>query len=71
MLLVVGCYWFGVQIKGVIQFIVKPDGAWVVDLKNGSGSCKKGKVSKADMTLTVSDDDFAAIAEGKMNPQQV
>ena len=60
------------QVKGVIQFIVNPGGAWVVDLKNGSGSVTEGKASgKVDMTLTVSDADMVAIASGKLNPQQV
>lgn len=59
------------QVKGVIQFIVTPGGEWVVDLKNGTGSVRQGRADKADMTLTVADDDFAAIAAGKLNPQQV
>lgn len=59
------------QVKGVIQFIVQPGGAWVVDLKNGNGSVKEGKAAKADMTLTVKDADLVAIASGKLNPQQV
>ena len=42
-----------------------------MDLKNGTGSVTTGKAKKADMTLTVKDDDFAAIASGKLNAQQV
>ena len=57
--------------KGVIQFVVTPGGAWVVDLKNGNGSVEEGKADKADMTLTVKDEDMVAIANGKLNPQQV
>lgn len=58
------------QVKGVIQFDVS-GGAWVVDLKNGSGSVYEGKAKgKPDMTLSVSDDDFVKLAAGKLNAQQ-
>lgn len=58
------------KVKGVVQFIITPGGEWVVDLKNGSGSVTTGRAKKADITLTVSDDDFFAMASGKLNPQQ-
>lgn len=58
------------KVKGVIQFIIKPDGAWTVDLKNGSGSVTVGKAAKADMTLTCDDAVFVQIATNKLNPQQ-
>ena len=58
------------QVNGVVQFLVTPGGEWVVDLKNGNGSVKAGRAAKADLTLTVSDDDFVMLAEGKLNPQQ-
>ena len=64
--------WLLRQVKGVIQFIITPGGAWVVDLKNGNGSVTEGKANgKVDMTLTVSDADMVAIASGKLNAQQV
>lgn len=58
------------KVNGVIQFLVNPGGAWVVDLKNGAGSVSAGKVDKADMTLTVSDEDLVKLAAGKLNAQQ-
>ncbi|RHY29413.1 hypothetical protein DYB32_006088 [Aphanomyces invadans] len=44
-------------------------GAWHVDLKNGTGSIEATS-KPADITITTSDDDFMAIAEGKLNAQQ-
>ena len=45
-------------------------GAWHLDLKNGTGAVTEG-TKAADLTVTVSDDDFVLLAEGKLNPQQV
>lgn len=43
-----------------------------IDLKNGSGSLHKGPYSgKADVTFTVSDEDFMEVVQGKLNPQKV
>ncbi|KAG7453541.1 hypothetical protein JOB18_010857 [Solea senegalensis] len=42
-----------------------------IDLKNGSGSLHKGPGGgKADVTLTVSDEDFMDVVQGKLNPQK-
>uniref|UniRef100_A0AAQ5Y4X4 Hydroxysteroid (17-beta) dehydrogenase 4 n=1 Tax=Amphiprion ocellaris TaxID=80972 RepID=A0AAQ5Y4X4_AMPOC len=42
-----------------------------IDLKNGSGSLHKGPYSgKADVTFTVSDEDFMEVVQGKVNPQK-
>ncbi len=38
--------------------------AYILDLKNGSGSCKEGEGS-ADATLIMADDDFVALMSGK------
>lgn len=45
-----------------------------VDLKNGSGSIYQGEPrtgTKAGCTLTISDENFIALASGKLNGQQV
>jgi 3-hydroxyacyl-CoA dehydrogenase/3a,7a,12a-trihydroxy-5b-cholest-24-enoyl-CoA hydratase len=51
------------EVGAVVELRVKdPDGVWTIDLKNGAGSVKQGKADKADITLTVSDDNLAALA---------
>lgn len=55
--------------KGIYQFNITPGGEWNLDLKNGSGSLSSG-TKKADLTITVSDDDFFAMFQGKLNAQQ-
>ena len=58
------------KVKGVIVFDIGPgQAAYTVDLKNGSGSVSEGKTGKADLTISVSDDNFAAMAAGKLNAQ--
>ena len=58
------------KVKGVIVFDIGPgQAAYTVDLKNGSGSVTEGKGAKADLTISVSDDNFAAMAAGKLNAQ--
>jgi 3-hydroxyacyl-CoA dehydrogenase/3a,7a,12a-trihydroxy-5b-cholest-24-enoyl-CoA hydratase len=42
--------------------LTSPDSAWVVDLKNGKGSCKPGTVDKSDVSLELSDADFLTMA---------
>ena len=60
------------QVKGVVQYIIKggDEGEWVIDLKNGAGKVYPGKAPKADITITINDDDMVAMADGKLNPQQ-
>eukprot|EP00440_Ansanella_granifera_P049323 gb/GFBE01053439.1/.p1 GENE.gb/GFBE01053439.1/~~gb/GFBE01053439.1/.p1 ORF type:complete len:112 (+),score=53.22 gb/GFBE01053439.1/:1-336(+) len=57
----------------VFQFIISdggPEGKVTVDLKNGSGEIKTGEDAKADCTITIADDDFIAMAEGKLDGMQ-
>eukprot|EP00500_Bicosoecida_sp_ms1_P000341 CAMPEP_0203806428 /NCGR_PEP_ID=MMETSP0115-20131106/471_1 /ASSEMBLY_ACC=CAM_ASM_000227 /TAXON_ID=33651 /ORGANISM="Bicosoecid sp, Strain ms1" /LENGTH=99 /DNA_ID=CAMNT_0050715085 /DNA_START=37 /DNA_END=332 /DNA_ORIENTATION=- len=58
------------KVNGVIQFNVTPGGVWSIDLKNGSGSVTAAAAPKADLTITISDDDFVALSQEKLNPQQ-
>jgi len=59
------------KVRGIIDFkLTKPDSAWRLDLKTGKGTLTQGAGSgKADLTLTVSDADFAALADGKLKAQ--
>lgn len=46
---------------------------WSLDLRSGGGSLKKGPPdadAKPDLTLTMSDANFAQLVMGKLNPQQ-
>ncbi len=53
------------EVGAVVQLIVTgPDGAYLVDLKNGAGSVKDGK-GAADITLTLSDDTLEKLAKGE------
>jgi putative sterol carrier protein len=45
-------------------------GAWNLDLKSSTPTLTQGE-KKSDVTITVSDDDFVAISQGKLNSQQV
>ncbi|KAJ3274762.1 hypothetical protein HK104_004025, partial [Borealophlyctis nickersoniae] len=63
------------KIKAVFAFdVTNKEGkkqSWFVDIKNGEGSVGAGAPpAKADMTVTVSDADFAELASGKLNPQK-
>jgi len=59
------------QVKGVFCFEVKGEPEpFFVDLKNGSGSCGKGKPPKgnADVTLSMDKTTFMQMFTGKLNP---
>ncbi len=58
--------------QGLIVFKIDDD-EWTLDLREGtSGSLQQGPPpEKADLTLTISDANFAQLVMGKLNPQQV
>ncbi len=72
----------GVKTKGpqmvkmggaVFQFVISDGGdkgKFVLDLKNGGGAAKYGEEAKADCTITMSDADFMAMADGKLDGMQ-
>uniref|UniRef100_A0A8C6U4D4 Sterol carrier protein 2 n=1 Tax=Neogobius melanostomus TaxID=47308 RepID=A0A8C6U4D4_9GOBI len=62
------------KVGGVFAFKVKdgPEGkeaTWIVDVKNGNGSVKNDPATKADCTLTASDEDLLELMTGKLNAQ--
>uniref|UniRef100_A0A3Q4HKL7 Hydroxysteroid (17-beta) dehydrogenase 4 n=1 Tax=Neolamprologus brichardi TaxID=32507 RepID=A0A3Q4HKL7_NEOBR len=63
------------KVNAVFGWEITKDGKkaaqWTIDLKSGSGSLHKGPYSgKADVTMTVSDEDFMEVVQGKLNPQK-
>ncbi|XP_044053836.1 peroxisomal multifunctional enzyme type 2 [Siniperca chuatsi] len=63
------------KVNAVFGWEITKDGKnaaqWTIDLKNGCGSLHKGPYSgKADVTITVSDEDFMEVVQGKLNPQK-
>ncbi|CAE7197044.1 SCP2 [Symbiodinium natans] len=57
----------------VFQFVISdagPEGKFVLDLKNGSGSAKAGEESSADCTIIMADADLVSMAEGKLDGMQ-
>lgn len=47
---------------------------WTLDLREGHGEIYEGSPKeddKADLTLTISDDNFVKLVNGKIGPQQV
>eukprot|EP00162_Nutomonas_longa_P022469 comp5600_c0_seq1/m.5032 comp5600_c0_seq1/g.5032 ORF comp5600_c0_seq1/g.5032 comp5600_c0_seq1/m.5032 type:complete len:120 (+) comp5600_c0_seq1:36-395(+) len=62
--------------KGLYHFTIKHSGGnskdWVIDLKSKNApAVTEGKpAEKADLVLTVSDDDMVAMAKGSLNSQQ-
>ncbi|NGY04273.1 peroxisomal multifunctional enzyme type 2 [Solimonas terrae] len=60
------------KIGTVFQWqLTNPDSSWIVDLKNGKGSVRPGVADKADVTMSLSDDDYLAISTGKADPQKL
>lgn len=62
------------QVGGVISFhLSSPHAVFTIDLKTGAGSFIVGDAppgTKVDLTITLSDSDFAELASGKLNAQQ-
>ncbi len=59
------------QVRTIFQWkLTGPDSAWVLDVKNGNGSCTKGTAEKPDVTLELSDADFVAMASGQADAQK-
>ncbi|KAF7658463.1 hypothetical protein LDENG_00012700, partial [Lucifuga dentata] len=63
------------KVNAVFGWEITKDGKtvaqWTIDLKNGSGSLHEGTYTgKADVTFTVSDEDFMEVVKGKLNPQK-
>ncbi|MBN3319569.1 DHB4 enzyme, partial [Atractosteus spatula] len=63
------------SVNAVFQWEIAKGGntaaMWTIDLKSGSGSLYKGaSQSKADVTFTLSDEDFMEVVQGKLNPQK-
>jgi F420-dependent oxidoreductase-like protein len=58
------------RVNAVYQFNVHGDdgGAWVVDLKNGAGEVWSGQHEAADCIISMNQDDFVALASGRINP---
>ncbi|XP_030832764.1 peroxisomal multifunctional enzyme type 2-like [Strongylocentrotus purpuratus] len=62
------------KVNGIIQYNITSDGkvagVWTIDLK-GQGAVYVGepKSGKADVTVTISDEDFVALASGSLKPQ--
>jgi putative sterol carrier protein len=56
-------------VQGVILFEVGSQ-KWTLDLSSGAGSLKQGEEGAPDLTLTMTDENFAKLVSGKLNPQQ-
>jgi (3R)-3-hydroxyacyl-CoA dehydrogenase / 3a,7a,12a-trihydroxy-5b-cholest-24-enoyl-CoA hydratase / enoyl-CoA hydratase 2 len=60
------------KIKTVFQFkLTDPVSAWVLDLKNGPGSCEAGTASAPDVTLELTESDFIAMCTGRADPNKL
>ena len=57
------------RVNAVYQFNVHGEagGAWVVDLKNGAGEVWSGQHEAADCIISMHQDDFVALASGRIN----
>ena len=62
------------KVKGVFAFKIKDDNGnevyWTVDAKNGSGKVELDGKGKADVTMSLKDNDLVDLMTGKLNPQK-
>lgn len=61
------------MLQGLVLFKIDGD-EWALDLRSGKGKLTKGSPegeAKPDLTLTISDENFAKLVMGKLGPQQV
>lgn len=63
------------KVNAVFEWHITKDGKvaakWTVDLKNGTGKVYQGPAKgSADVTITLSDDDFIDVVLGKLDPQK-
>ncbi|ORY06828.1 sterol-binding-like protein, partial [Basidiobolus meristosporus CBS 931.73] len=65
------------KVKGVFQIDIKnaegKQQSWTLDMKNGEGSLSLGAIKppkKADVVITVNDQDFVDMSSGKLNGQK-
>ena len=53
------------DVQAVIELrVAAPDSGWTIDLKNGKGSVNEGLAGEPTATLTISDEDLAALCAG-------
>jgi 3-hydroxyacyl-CoA dehydrogenase/3a,7a,12a-trihydroxy-5b-cholest-24-enoyl-CoA hydratase len=60
------------KVQTVFQWkLTSPESSWILDAKNGAGSCAAGVDAKADVTLELADADFLAMCTGQADPQKL
>merc|ERR1712032_1214988 len=58
------------KVKGSIQFkLTNPDFNFVVDLSKGSGEAYEGTIDRANVTISLKNEDFGALYSGNLNAQ--
>ncbi|WOO81522.1 Fatty acid-binding protein [Vanrija pseudolonga] len=60
---------FQLNIQNADKKAAVKEAIWVIDLKN-AGTVSKGAAKKADVTITLGDDTFLGLADGKVNAQK-
>nr|KAF6489658.1 hydroxysteroid 17-beta dehydrogenase 4 [Molossus molossus] len=63
------------KVNAVFEWHITKDGStaakWTIDLKNGNGNVYQGPAKgSADVTVTLSDEDFINVVLGKLDPQK-